>query len=378
VDVTIEGEITVRLDWDGHRVRHVAVSSSRPFAASRVLTGREPSVATEMAPRLFSICAQAQGAAAASAVAVACGDALDTTELARLEQRVLLETVQEFVWRLLIDLPKAMGGEPVFAPVGTVRMAIVAAIAKARLSRSERAVLARQLERTVAVHVLGMPAAEWLALDDSAALARALARATTVPAALLARLLRASPSLAASDVPLMPAATEDALREAVVPALEANSAFVREPSWNGHAAETGTLARMRTHPCVAALAAQHGNSVATRVAARMFELAQLVVRIGAHANASWVQALPLAKGVGLSAVQTARGLLLHRAEVRDGVVRDYRIIAPTEWNFHPAGPLARGLDGHAATDEAALVRDARLAVQALDPCVGCRLEVGHA
>ena len=77
-------------------------------------------------------------------------------------------------------------------------------------------------------------------------------------------------------------------------------------------------------------------------------------------------------------MQTARGLLLHRVTVRDGRVADYAIVAPTEWNFHPDGALARGLDGLTGEDIDMIERRTRLAVQALDPCVGCRVEVEHA
>ena len=80
----------------------------------------------------------------------------------------------------------------------------------------------------------------------------------------------------------------------------------------------------------------------------------------------------------MAAVQTARGLLLHRARIARGRVAAYRIVAPTEWNFHPEGPLARGLAGMIADDEPALERGATLVVQALDPCVACTIEVTHA
>ena len=77
-------------------------------------------------------------------------------------------------------------------------------------------------------------------------------------------------------------------------------------------------------------------------------------------------------------MQTARGLLLHRAVLAAGRVVEYQIVAPTEWNFHPAGPLVQGLEGDEAFDAALLERNARLAVQALDPCVACNIEIGHA
>ncbi len=92
----------------------------------------------------------------------------------------------------------------------------------------------------------------------------------------------------------------------------------------------------------------------------------------------WIESFATARGEGVAAVQTARGLLLHRARVEDGRVTGYQIVAPTEWNFHPAGALTRGLEGMRADDEATLRSDARLVVQGLDPCVACRIEVGHA
>ena len=91
-----------------------------------------------------------------------------------------------------------------------------------------------------------------------------------------------------------------------------------------------------------------------------------------------VLSLPLAHGEGLAAVQTARGLLLHRARLHEQCVVDYQIVAPTEWNFHPDGALVRGLEGLEADDDLHLIGSAQLAAHALDPCVAFRVEAGHA
>ena len=56
----------------------------------------------------------------------------------------------------------------------------------------------------------------------------------------------------------------------------------------------------------------------------------------------------------------------------------YTIVAPTEWNFHPQGALAQGLVGRRVADAEHAVRDARVLVQALDPCVACGVEVADA
>ena len=91
-----------------------------------------------------------------------------------------------------------------------------------------------------------------------------------------------------------------------------------------------------------------------------------------------VLSVPLGNGEGLAAVETARGMLLHRARLVDQHVADYQIVAPTEWNFHPGGALATGLVGLEAREDVQLIGATRLAVHALDPCVAFRIEADHA
>jgi Ni,Fe-hydrogenase I large subunit len=77
---------------------------------------------------------------------------------------------------------------------------------------------------------------------------------------------------------------------------------------------------------------------------------------------------------------TARGLLMHEARLAPDasaghVVSRYALCAPTEWNFHPLGPLPRWLEG-AAAGSAAEARSLLLrAAGALDPCVECRVVI---
>lgn len=78
-------------------------------------------------------------------------------------------------------------------------------------------------------------------------------------------------------------------------------------------------------------------------------------------------------GTGLAQIDMARGRLIHRVELVQGRVARYQVVAPTEWNFHPAGPLARGLIGLPSTDAETLADQARWLVVALDPCVAYRI-----
>ncbi len=291
----------------------------------------------------------------------------------------MLEAIAEYLWRILIDWPEAMGHPRMTWPVAAVRRRIAAAAAA---GPSARAALARELAQVAEQYVYGEAPDLWLDRIDGDALDRWSRRAPTLPATLLRELNDAAPTLGVSDVALMPAPRRDALLVSVLPAMRAVPAFERAPEWDGAPAETGALARMHAHPLLVALRTRWGNSVPTRMVARLAELA-LLLRVlgGARTNGEatpWVQAFAPNPGEGVAAVETARGLLLHRACVAGGRIASYQIVAPTEWNFHRSGPLTRGLTGLPADDEATLKRHARLAVQALDPCVAFAVEVAHA
>jgi len=404
--VTIEGEIIVRLERDERRVRRVTVRSTRPHAASRVVLGKAPQDAMAMVPSLFSICAHAQGAASASAIEAAEGRSASAEARASRETAVVLEMVQEYLWRTLVDWPQAQGQPSELEPVARVRRLMAPVLSQlATRARSpggdvstsagrvpEPAIAA--IAEVATQRIYGVAPVEWLALGSHEAVTAWAGRGTTLPARLIDELVARSPAFGRSEVALMPSPDRDALLAAVVPAMRSDPSFDRAPTWAGIPVETGALAWTRAHPVVAAFLAVHGNAVLTRFVARLTELAALIVRLdkpqaddgatqGLRSAATRdalhrVAAFPLGVGEGLAAVETARGLLLHRARVTDGRVAEYRIVAPTEWNFHPQGALARGLEDALVGSDAALARDAGLLVQALDPCVACRVEVACA
>jgi len=374
----LEGELLVRVAWDGSRVRQVSVNATRPFAAAGLFAGKSPAWVVATVPMLFSICSGAQGAAAASAAAAAAGaeDAL----LPVRELDVIVETIREHFWRLLIDWPQSMGREADLTPMACVRR-LAAAPREALVSTAApaRRELVAALGTAAAESIYGMTASNWLAIDDLPRLQAWTDRAATLPAALLGELLSGMPRLGVSDVPLMPPVSAQALIEAIAPEMRRDSGFARAPTWKGTPVETGVLARMQSRPLVTAVTGRCGNAVATRMVARLVELALLLGELaGASPSARRLEALALAPGEGIAAVQTARGLLLHRARLHNGSVADYQIVAPTEWNFHPQGAFPRALLALEADDDASLEWKARLTAQALDPCVACRIEVGHA
>jgi hypothetical protein len=374
--MAIEGELVVRVEWEAGHVTRAEARSLRPRIAGKVLPGRTPEEAVALVQGLFAICGRAQGVAAASATDAARSRNPSAVLRASREQRIVAESAHEHFWRVLIDWPKLAGRPAETAAMGAIRKALAP-----WLNAPDNAVVTPTGEIAAAAKqwVFGKGAGEWLAmasLDEAQAWANA---GESTAARALADLLRSGPQLGASDVALMAPVDAAALASILDPALCANDDFDAEPDWQGEPRETGAVARARSHPLVEAAVARWGLGVGARALARLVDLARLTEVLAGHAQeAPRSGASRLPDGAGMAWVETARGLLVHRAEVEDGRIRDYRIVAPTEWNFHPRGPFVRGVLGLAPSTPEELERDANRIVASLDPCVAWRVEVGHA
>lgn len=274
--------------------------------------------------------------------------------------------------------------------------------------------------------VLGQPPGDWLATTTNHQALRHWARTSDTPAARLIDLVNCQgwAGLGRSPVVVLPPLTLAELDARLSgPGAEA---FIAAPLWEGAAAESTPFARQLNQPLVADLDRELGNGLLPRLAAQLVELAALLVELprrlaalanGAHpdappddhpryppddhpdnrpddypdnpcddpvlgaaiqSHAGWRDLLAegrMPAGTGLAQVQAARGLLVHRLTLELGRLTDYRILAPTEWNFHPQGAAALGLATLPATNDATLHRLAGLFITALDPCVAYDISI---
>lgn len=366
----LAGELGLRLAWDAGCIRSAEVIQTRPLAAARLLRGKTPAAAQALMPALFALCAQGQGAAASLALAHAAGLAPSEEEIARWRARIAAEAFAETAWRLLIDWPAMLGLEARPAAVARARALAQAAIGAGAFDDASRAALSE----LAAEQVLGEAPTAFLARRDAQAFDQWLARASTPPATALRTLTERAPHLGTPAFAPLPELSAELLTEL---AAESDPGFAAHPHWRGATAETGALARLAEQPMIEALIKRDGALASTRFAARLVEFAQLAADPVA-ATSGWLMAQRLPDGRGVAGVQTARGLLVHVARIEAGTIADYQIVAPTEWNFAAEGPLATGLTNQPAADAAAAQTLARVWVQALDPCVGCHIEVIHA
>jgi coenzyme F420-reducing hydrogenase alpha subunit len=385
----IEGSIRIELDWDGRAIRCAQVRSSRPVTASRLLEGKDWRDAEAMVPMLFGICGRAQTVCAAAALEAARGVEPDHAVALQRELLIAAECIHEYAWRILLDLPKLLGSEADAGRFIALRQALRPVLDQAAADSrwwhapASGAALDRWCSASASVsqhladNVFGMPAAGWLALDYDEPLNDWIVAESTPTAALLGRLF--SFRLGTSAVPLLPALSVPEMAAELAPMIAGNAEFAAAPTWRGAPAETGALARTADHPLIAGALRHAGNTVAARFLARLVELAKLERRLASlsrgRIQGTWSASCGVAPGAGLCATETARGTLFHLVRMEADRVASYRIVAPTEWNFHPQGALVHGLAGVAAETTDAAEQAARLLTHALDPCVSFKVAV---
>ncbi len=384
--MNLEGTITIRLKLNDEGVSDVAIESRRILHATRVLQGRSLNEAVQMVPHIFTLCATAQASAAAQAAERAMGLEFEP-EVAGLRQALVdMESLREHLWRILLDWPGLYGAEPQRAPMaevmrlaGAYRGALTGEQDPFRPGAEAMPVDAEQADRLLTqmgerlvYSVYAQPVAEWLRLADEEALEGWAMRGESVAAGLVRQLLEDGwAGSGACGVEALPELEAEPLAQAMT-----RDGFIEQPRWDDRCFETGCLSRNHS-PLLERLRQRYGNGLLTRTLARLTEVARLWQGLVSGNREAQPPQVFTGDTLGIGQVEAARGRLVHRIGLVDGQVSDYRILAPTEWNFHPRGVVAQALSGLRG-DAKAIEGQTRLLINAVDPCVAYELNLDMA
>lgn len=368
-----EGTLALDIRAPGPVVSSVAITSTRPAQASRVLSDRTPSEVLKLVPLLFPVCGIAQTVACARAIE----DATRAPSRPKLEaMRDLLtaaEAATAHLWQLSLAWPKAANASFDLAPL--------------RRGRQALATLSSALFEPGAIGVRSRERCEW---GDARAAALELialvTQFTTTTPALFEEVLRADrASFGAASTPLLQVEDE---RDATA-ALAKNTTLPGRPERDGHPVDASAYARAELDPEVRQAEREHGRGLLTRLVARRVDarcanaqLERLLDRMEATPDLleerASLNAFDASEGAG--SALTGRGPLLcwvRSSGEGDALqIKDVRTIAPTDWTFHPEGVVPQALVGVEATPT--LARDVGWLVLALDPCVGFSISINGA
>jgi Ni,Fe-hydrogenase I large subunit len=392
--VNVEGEIVIELFRQQGRIDRVAIRSSRPLQLPRLFEGKSVQELLNMLPLLYSVCATAQ----ASAAVQACRQAMSVDRNARVElaegMLVTVETAREHLWRILIDWCKFANttvDRPLVASLANLLPAAKHACFKDNelftlrpnlvVDRDDFSSIIEQIGKTSTDAIFSLPPADWYGFASIEEFETWLEK-TTTPASTLLRRIRDEQSAQLADGGDQPLPAIDAQAMSRRLAQEDADQFIATPDWNGSVYETTPLTRMASHPLLQQLSKRYGFGLLIRLVARLLELASMPAKLQQQLQALIQGSVDINSTLsstttdeGLSQIEAARGRLIHRAVVSSGVIACYQIVAPTEWNFHPQGVVARGLQRLPAQEIDRLKQYADLFINAVDPCVGYRLEI---
>lgn len=374
------GQLQIRLALAGNRVQKIGISSSRPHGLARLLHGKSMSEVLASLPLLYGVCATAQRLAAWRAWQMALGLEIAPEVALAQQQLVDVESLREHLLRLKLGwagagsgtwLNKSLGqlGQ-LQAQAGKGLFADGSAFAEEPIpgdwSLDEAmAPLAQQ----VTEEVFGRPIQDWWHIQSLEALNAWLQEVKNPVTEHLHGLIeKGEAGLGISNCPWLPRLELLQLHE--VFAGPNASRFVAEPRWQGQCHETSALSRQMGHPVLEAVIKAYGAGLLARSLARLLEIAALLLKTTDPTIES-INPLPPDSGIGQ--VETARGRLIHWLRHDKGLVTHYHLLAPTEWNCHPDGPLAQGLMNLGEGPAEVLHHRARLLIEDMDPCIEWRL-----
>ncbi len=365
------GALSIAAEIADGRVSSVRVASTRPTNLARLFVRRPAEEAPELAERIFSLCGVSHRVAARRAIAAARGE----TVCVRREQA---ETIALLCDRLSGALRStvifALGeSDAPLADVGAIRPLseifslardlCVLAFAQSSTIGANRTAMESPIRRICALGAdLGLP------VRRKGALAEPKKDSLFDP---LWRQIAACGGFAANAPDALSGEDDAAILERI---RNKGEAFSAAPSLPERRPETGAFARHWRETQFSA------GGLATRLQARMIDLAESFERlehVGGGEELEGVAIAPAARE-GFAAVETSRGRLCHWARLDpDGRIAGYTIVAPTEWNFHPAGPFVATLLGAPIRGVRADRAIARLA-SLFDPCVPFRVAAKEA
>jgi coenzyme F420-reducing hydrogenase alpha subunit len=382
----IEGKLSIVLKTGADNCQ-ATIGSTRPLQTPDIFIGKSVTELLTGIPLLYSVCGTAQGIAAINATEQALG--LDSTTDLQAARTILveIESIREHLWRIELDwrifattlsakpssqlslwLPKTRqllyrGNSP-FELDSTIKPDI-----------HELKLLFNEIHQFVTTEIFNQSPEQWLSMKEHDALAYWAFNNQTVAAKAIHALI--DDQFRISKLQFLDKIKPKEMAQLLF--SDKGAAYAAMPHYQGQCAETTPLARQKNHPLLTSLLNMGGTNLLTRMTARLVELAMLVTGLDKQ-----LDELSLKKSksypeittrCGLAQVEASRGRLIHGLQLDGQLVVNYRIVAPTEWNFHPQGVAKQALEQLKPFDLKQLKTEANLIINAIDPCVAYELKV---
>jgi len=388
---TLEGKISIDLYPHSSNVDSVDISSSRPLHASKILIGKTPEQALTIIPLLFNICSVAQSRAALLSIQQCMQIASKPEMEISRDMLVSVENAKEHMHRIFLDWPRLFNQDannPNLPYLSQLINSFKTALfhqgqafsldSKLDIDVHKVEVQIKKLEQYMDEHLFSMSPKDWLKNKNIDSLKYWAEHSDTLVAHTVNTICRQGwASQGYTNCNHLPVLDNEILLKYFN--ADDVEQFIALPQWNGCCYETTALTRQFKHPLIQSLYQEFDSALITRWIARLIELAgipqQLRCMLKSLSDNRYSTKSVIKINPGLSQVEAARGRLIHRVEIDEGIISNYQILAPTEWNFHPQGLIKQCLACLKSNDKKEINLLAHILINAIDPCVGYELRV---
>ncbi|PHS70721.1 MAG: hypothetical protein COB23_03345 [Methylophaga sp.] len=380
--MSVQGELSICLTPHVAGIRS-EISSSRPMHAAQLFVGKTIKQTLQTLPLLFNICAKAQAVTAVRAIESAVKLPINNRVESQREALVCIESLREHSLQILMDWPsyinETINNKALSDVVPSLNMLMQAFKPQQLLDFGAKIIepasaqqialwqhCAQQLSNTI----FGVPIKQWP--QDKLSSLEHWAEQQQTPAARFIVWLNQQDWKHAghSNIKLLPEIDDLALIRRL---MEQQTQFTAQPDWQSSCYEASWFNYQQHHPIIRQLNHQKGNGIYTRMLARLIEVADLMKKLHHYFMTGMILNQTVSRVNGLASTNAARGRLSHYIELEHEVIKQFFILAPTEWNFHPQGVAAESLTH--LQDSSALQLQADLLIRAIDPCVGYQLQI---
>ncbi len=384
------GEINIDIN-SSLKDENVSVLADRPVTLSKTFIGKSIEDVLDIIPLIYNVCGIAHSKAGLLATESSLGLSFNPKmEMAR-EIILLSENLRENLLRVLLDWPIMFGSninqnslQLVSKLSATIRDALFFN-GKAFNLNSQLEINREQLETSVSnirqcieEHIFGLSLTEWNRIVDFDEVLSWSGSSNQIAATSVKYIIDNDWSNACvSDSQKLP----NFVHQLLINKLTSTGAdkFIYKPDWEGVQYETTSFSKNINNPLIKQLNEKFGNGLLTRWVARLTEIERLVLSIEKlifelFSNQNNYQ-FDNNSSNGLAIVDAARGRLVHYLELKGRIVKDYKILAPTEWNFHPKGVVYQSLITLLNSVHKNKRQLIEMFISTVDPCVSYNLRI---
>lgn len=386
----VEGQIRIDIYLEKQDINRVNISSSRPLKVTDMFVGKTPDQVLNIIPMMFNICGFAQSRASLLAFQSCLNIKPDSHSETARDLLLITEMVREHLMRITIDWPRLFDFQ--YKPHNLPFVNQLANNLKTILFTDGRAFtldsqldiehksLVQQLSKLtqyLETYVYGCNLTDWLDIIDSDELRMWSTQTDTVAANVVNTTFEKQwQSIGQAKTTHLDSLDENVFLVELEKVI--SDEFIAQPNWSGDYCETTSLSRQHNQPLIENLSHEYGNSLLTRIVSRLVELGRLSQQLNHlfhQLEMPGLKSTDLIASNGLAMVETARGKLIHQVKLDGDHIKQYKILAPTEWNFHPKGIINTIILNLPKDDRDEFEKLSHILVNTIDPCVGYEIRI---